>query len=379
MRTLEAPDTAVPFLDLVEINAPFRAEFEAMFGAALTSGRFVGGEPVERFEQDFADYVERRHAVGVANGTDALELTLRGLGVGVGDEVIVPTNTFVATIEAIIAAGATPRLVDVDPGTLLLTPDIAMAATTARTAAIVVVHLFGQVADLGALSAVAQREGLALIEDAAQAHGARWLGAPVGQDSDAATFSFYPGKNLGALGDGGMVVTDDEALAAFVRSAANHGRTPDDANRHVVLGRNSRLDSIQASFLSLKLQRLDEHNARRRDAAQRYVELLGRDETVCLLDHDDRSTSVHHLFPVRVEDRDTVRSELQERGIATGIHYPVPCHRQPAYERLSPGVLPVAEDAASRLMSLPMSPTLTIENVERVCSELTNVTRGTTR
>ena len=261
---------SVPFLDLASVNGALHSDYELAWKTVLQHGRFVGGPEVEQFEASFAAYCETTACVGVANGTDALELILAGLGIGPGDEVIVPTNTFVATAEAVCAVGARPRFVDVLPDTLLIDPDAVAAAAGPATAAVIAVHLFGQMADLDALFPVARRHGLAVIEDAAQAHGARLRGRRAGSVGAAAAFSFYPGKNLGALGDGGAVVTQDTELAARIRRRANHGRAAADRHRHDQRGRNSRLDTLQAAMLSVKLADLDNANLARRRAMDRY-------------------------------------------------------------------------------------------------------------
>ncbi len=364
-----ASEPAVPFLDLGAMHEDVRDEFDHAWRSIIDSSAFVGGSAVTSFEQDFAAFCARSHGVGVANGTDALGLILVGLGVGDGDEVIVPTNTFVATAEAVCAVGATPVFVDVDPATLLITAEHVRNAVTDRTAAAMIVHLYGQVADMDAIGRVCSEAGVHLIEDAAQAHGATWDGRPAGSFGMAAAFSFYPGKNLGAVGDGGAVVTDDAALAAAIRSLGNHGRAEGDAPQHSVVGTNSRLDGLHAAVLSIKLERLDEWNECRRTVHQWYSELLPPDvEQVAV---DPMAESVHHLEVVLVDERDRVRQHLEASGIGTGIHYPAPCHRLPAYRRYADdGAFPVADSTAPRLLSLPMYPHLTRDEVARVCAAL---------
>ncbi|KRE32497.1 glutamine--scyllo-inositol aminotransferase [Mycobacterium sp. Soil538] len=358
---------SVPFLDLASVNGALHSDYELAWKTVLHHGRFVGGPEVELFEASFAAYCETSTCVGVANGTDALELILAGLGIGPGDEVIVPTNTFVATAEAVCAVGARPRFVDVLPDTLLVDPAAVAAAAGPATAAVIAVHLFGQMADLDALLPVAQRYGLALIEDAAQAHGARLRGRRAGSLGAAAAFSFYPGKNLGALGDGGAVVTGDPELAARIRQRADHGRAAVDRHRHDQRGRNSRLDTLQAAMLSVKLVDLDNANLARGRVMDRYRRQLPpwvRPVTTL-----PAAESVHHLAVIRVEDRASVAAEFERQGIGWGIHYPIPCHRQPAYQEFAEP-LPVAEQAAAQILSLPMSPTLTDAQVDRVCEVL---------
>ena len=360
--------SGVPFLDITRADEEVAAEVDRTWADIRRRGGFVGGPLVAEFEAAFASYCGSRHCVGVGNGTDALELVLAGLGIGPGDEVLVPTNTFVATVEAVVAVGARPVFVDVDPDTLLLTAAHVDAAVTAATAAVIVVHLFGQMADVDAIGGSAARAGIAVVEDAAQAHGAAWSGRRAGSVGSAGTFSFYPAKNLGAWGDGGAVVTDDVSLAGKVRSLANHGRSGTH-HLHEVAGRNSRLDAIQAAVLSVKLRRLDDWNARRRDAHRRYAELL--EGTWCRpVQVDPRGTAVHHLEVVRVADRERAVAELSARDIGWGLHYPIPCHLQPAFARFASGRLPEAERAAREILSLPMSPTTSAQDVERVCRAL---------
>jgi dTDP-4-amino-4,6-dideoxygalactose transaminase len=360
----------VPFLDVAGINAPLAGEYELAMKKVIAHGGFVGGPEVGDFEREFAAYCEAPRCVGTANGTDALELILLALGIGIGDEVIIPTNTFVATVEAVCAVGASPRFVDVSDETLLIDPQAAQAAITPATAALIAVHMFGQMADVVSLSRLAARHGLALIEDAAQAHGARFAGHRAGSVGDAAAFSFYPGKNLGALGDGGAVVTGSAAIAEQVASLANHGRSPGDRHRHVRRGRNSRLDSVQAAFLSIKLRRLDDDNRRRAQVFAGYRAALP--DCVRCVGVADAAVPVHHLAVVRADNRARVTEALSAHGIGWGIHYPIPCHRQPAYAEFG-AVLPVAERAAEEIVSLPISPTLGHDDVAHVCDVLRRV------
>ena len=354
----------VPFLDLHGVHAALRDPLNQAWSAVLGHGRFINGPEVAAFEGAFAEYCEAEHCVGVANGTDALELILAGLGIGPGDEVLVPTNTFVATAEAVVTVGATPRFVDVLPDTLLIDPDAAAAAIGPRTAAIMAVHLFGQMTDMPALSALASKHGLALIEDAAQAHGARFAGRRAGGGGVAAGFSFYPGKNLGALGDGGAVVSNDAALVGRIRQLADHGRSQTDRYGHEVVGRNSRLDTLQAAALHVKLPVLDEANRARAAAVAQYRKSL---PAWCVpVGVHPHAEPVYHLAVVQVPDRAATSRALDAAGIGWGIHYPVPCHLQPAFARYALEPLPVAEAAADHILSLPLSPTLTNEQVERV-------------
>ena len=374
-RTEQAPRLApvpapVAFLDLPGATAQVRDELNRCWAQVLAHGQFVGGPEVTTFEREFAYYCATTGCVGVGNGTDALELILAALGIGPGDEVIVPANTFVATAEAVCAVGARPRFVDVDPGTLEADLDAVAAAVGPRTAAVMAVHLYGQMVDVDGLVRLTQRHGLALIEDAAQAHGARFGGRPAGSVGVAAGFSFYPGKNLGALGDGGAVVSDDEALLDRVRRLANHGRSEGGRHLHDLRGRNSRLDSLQAAVLSTKLARLDAGNQRRRSLVQRYRDHL---PAGLLLEQHPRAESVHHLAVVRVPDRAAATAALDAAGIGWGLHYPVPCHLQAAFAEFGGEPMPVAERAAGHILSLPMSPTLTARQVDRVSEVLAAV------
>ena len=364
--------TAVPFTDLAAMAQEVWPSIEADYMASLLNADFVGGPPITTFERDWAAFCGASHSVGVANGTDAIELSLAALGIGAGDEVIVPANTFIGTAAAVVRAGARPRFADVSAETLLMTPATMAAVVTPRTRAVIVVHLYGQVADMDGLTAAAAEHGLALIEDAAQAHGATWAGQPAGSFGDAACFSFYPGKNLGAFGDAGAVVTSDPDVADKVRALANHGRMSGSAHyEHVYVGRNSRMDALQAIALSGKLARIPAWTDRRQQLAARYRErLIGT--PVRLADTDPRAGHVYHLLVARVADRDRVQAELSDRGIQTGVHYPVPCHQQPPLRRYAHGPLPVAERAAGEVLSLPLFPHMTDEQVDAVCEALTD-------
>jgi len=353
----------IPFLDLAPMTREVRGAVELAWGQVLDSGRFIGGEAVAEFESAWAGYCGVPHAVGVANGTDALQLSLTALGIGPGDEVILPTNTFVATAEAVILAGAAPRFADVSPETLLLTPGTLEAAITRRTKAVIVVHLYGQMPDMDALCRVADRAGIPVIEDAAQAHGATWQGRRAGSMGIAGCFSFYPGKNLGAFGDAGAVVTADEELARRIRSLRDHGRAVGSHYRHEVVGTNSRLDAVQAVVLTAKLARLDAWNEARRSIAARY-HAAGAAQPVR---EAPGSQGVYHLAVVRVPDRAQVQQRLAALGVQTQIHYPIPCHRQLPYRQFADGPLPFAERAADEVLSLPMFPHMTDGQVAAVC------------
>jgi dTDP-4-amino-4,6-dideoxygalactose transaminase len=365
-----ADASKVPFLDLRGMTWEIESDLEVAWKDVIANANFIGGPVLRRFEVEWAKYCGTRNAVGLANGTDAIELTLRGLGVRAGDEVIVPTNTFVATAEAIVHAGATPRFVDVDPTTLLLTADAVDDAVTARTCAVIAVHLYGNLAPMHDIDAVARRRGLVVLEDAAQAHGAREDHRRAGSFGTAGCFSFYPGKNLGAFGDAGAVVTDDDALAGRIRVLADHGRSSH--TNHDFVGRNSRLDALQAAVLLAKLQHLDEWNRARRQARALYRAWLVDDRIVWPAARAD-TEAVVHLNVVLVPERDRVRAELSHRGVQTGVHYPVPCHLQKPYWGFGSASLPVAEHAARHLVSLPMFPHITEAQIQLVCEQFDRV------
>lgn len=358
----------IPLVDLAAQHAQVADEIAAGWAEVLARTAFVGGPQVAAFEAEFADYCDVAHCVGVGNGTDALELALRAVGVGPGDECILPANTFIATAEAVARTGATPVLVDCDPATALIDVDAAVAAVTSRTRAVLPVHLYGQCADVAALRA-ALPASVVVVEDAAQAQGARRDGARACGLGHIAATSFYPGKNLGAYGDGGAVLTDDAELAQRVRLLGAHGSPR--KYEHPVLGFNSRLDTVQAVVLSAKLRRLDGWNAARRAAAQRYGTLLADVPGVVAPAVAEGNEHVWHLYVVQVDERDRVLGELNAGGIGAGIHYPAPVHLTGAFAHLGKeGDLPVAEAAADRILSLPLFPEITEEQQERVVSTL---------
>lgn len=368
------PSEPVPFLDISGATEDVAAEVRLGWDELLSNGQYVGGAAVTSFEQEWAQYCGTEFAVGVANGTDALHLAMRALGIGPGDEVIVPANTFVATAEAVVLAGAVPRFADVDDSTLLLTPETIKAAVTPATKAVAVVYLYGQLPDMTAISQMCESLGLILIEDAAQAQGATWDGRRAGSFGAVGCFSFYPGKNLGAFGDAGAVVTSDAALNKLMLSIRDHGRmqSADGHHSHGVLGMNSRLDGVQAVVLSAKLRHLDEWNKKRRELMATYRELIDP-ERAKLVEELADGVGVHHLAVVQVDQRDRVRELLKERGIGTGIHYPVPCHLMAPYAQYADGPLPVTEAAADRQLSLPMFPHLSQDNASRVAETLNAV------
>jgi dTDP-4-amino-4,6-dideoxygalactose transaminase len=349
---------SIPFIDLRSMHAEVSDDLGEVWRQVSASGQFIGGAVVDNFESEWADYCGTKYCVGVGSGTAALELTLSALGLGRGDEVIVPANTFIATAAAVAAVGARAVFVDVDPSTLLITADILKQAITRRTAAVIAVHLFGQPADMDSVAQVASSAGIAVVEDAAQAHGACWRGKKAGGLSQAGCFSFYPAKNLGAFGDAGAVVTNDFALAEKIRSLSNHGRSHDNPYRHELVGANHRLDSLQAAILSVKLKRLDAWNAGRRRAAKAYAAALAG-LPLQLVDSAPGASSCHHLAVVRMSHRDEVRQALAAEQISTGLHYPVPCHCQTSFMTERGSALPVVETAADQILSLPMFPHLT--------------------
>ena len=347
----------VPFLDLRAATAELRAEQAAAITAVVDGGWYILGPAVERFEAEYAGYVGARHAVGVGNGLDALRLTLQALGIGAGDEVIVPSHTYVATWLGVLAAGARPVPVESRAGRFVIDAGDVAPAIGPRTAAIMPVHLYGEPADMRGLGALAARHGLALVADAAQAHGTRLAGRPIGAYGTAAAWSFYPSKNLGALGDGGAVTTDDDALARRLRRLRNYGSERKYVN--VELGTNSRLDELQAAILSVRLRHLDAWNARRRALVARYDALLaGSSVTTPRL--GVAAESCWHVYVIRSPGRDALAASLASAGIQTLQHYPIAPHRQEAFagDPLAASSFPMAESAAREVLSLPLGPQL---------------------
>ncbi len=365
MRT----DTSqVPFLDLTAQNAPLRNEIELAWANILDSNAFILGPAVSSFEASFAEYCEAKYCVGVDSGTSALALMMRACDLGPGDEVITAPNTFIATVEAIASTGATPVFAEVSPETWLLDPEAVEARITERTRAILVVHLYGIPIDLDRFRALAEKHDLLLLEDAAQAHGARWKGQRIGNGSHAAAFSFYPGKNLGAFGDGGAVVTNDKEVCERVRALRHHGQT--DKNVHGFVGVTGRLDSLQAAVLEVKLPHLDSWNARRREHAALYRELLAGSR-FSMPQPAEGSEPVVHLFVINHPETQRVKDLLTENGIGWGMHYPLAVHRQPAFESLGKaGEFPVAESVCENIISLPMFAELEEAAIRRVSEVL---------
>jgi dTDP-4-amino-4,6-dideoxygalactose transaminase len=360
----------VPLVDLGAQQAEVNADVEAGLKAVFASTAFIGGPDVAEFEQAYAGFIGTRHCVGVANGTDALELALRASGVTPGGDVILPANTFIATAEAVARIGARPVLVDVDPTHLLIDPSRVAEAVTASTQAIVPVHLFGQVAPVELLEPIARSCGAAIVEDAAQSQGASRHSKAAGSLGLAAGTSFYPGKNLGAAGDAGAVTTNSDSVAAHVRLLGAHGSAV--KYQHDVIGMNSRLDTVQAVVLNAKLRRLEGWNDRRREAAARYSELLAGLPGVTLPVTAEGNIDVWHLYVVQVPERDRILSTLTDAGIGVGVHYPVPVHLTAAFAHLGygPGSFPVAEEAASAMLSLPLYPHITPQQQQYVADNL---------
>ncbi len=371
----QAERPPLPLFDLKAQHRGIQAELTEAIARVFASGYFVSGAEVRLFEEEYAAYLGVDHVVACGNGTDALELALWGLGIGAGDEVITVSLTFAATAEAIVRCGATPRFVDIDPDTLLMDVSQVEAAVTPRTRAVIPVHLYGACVDMAPLMRLAARRGLKVVEDAAQAHGALTAtGARAGTTGDAGCFSFYPGKNLGACGDAGAVVTRDSDLAQRVRQAGDHGQVS--KYEHGSSGRNSRMDAIQGAILRAKLAHLDDWNRARGEVAQRYREALG-DLATRLVATPPSGLSVYHQLVIRVPRRDDVRRALADLGINTGIHYPVPVHKQSAFREFAGDELPVTTAAAAEVLSMPMFPELRPSEVERVANALRTALQAT--
>jgi dTDP-3-amino-3,4,6-trideoxy-alpha-D-glucose transaminase len=372
-----AAGSPLPFVELDNADPELLAELIAVVADVARRAAFTLGEEVEAFEREFAAYCGAREAVGVSSGTEALVLALRALGVGFGDEVVVPANSFIATAEAVSLAGARPRLVDVDPATGLLTPALVEEALNARTRCVIPVHLYGATANVEGIVALARRAGVAVVEDACQAHGARMAGRRAGTVGDLGCFSFYPTKNLGGWGDGGAVVTSDPELAERVRLLRSHGEGAAERHRHRVPGSTARLDGLQAAVLRVKLRRLERANEERRALAGELTERLAGTSRE-LPSMPSAGDHVFHLYVVRARRRDELRARLVAEGVPTAIHYPVPIHRTEAYASLGlgPGSLPAAERLAREICSLPFWPAMGAAGVERVSAAVAAVAEG---
>lgn len=378
MPSATASDTlaAIPFLDLVAQHRPLEDELVAAFRKAVQTAGFVGGPEVAAFEREFAAYVGAAECVAVNSGTDALRFAYQALGLAAGDEVITVPNTFIATTEAITQAGGTIRFVDIDEATMTMDPAALEAAITPRTVGIVPVHLYGQPADMDPIGEIARRHGLWIVEDAAQAHGARYRERPVGTIGEMAAYSFYPGKNLGACGEGGAVVAREPGRLEPVRQLREHGQSK--KYYHETEGYNGRLHAIQAAFLRIKLPHLDGWTEGRRRAAALYRAALADITEIRVPAEADYARHVYHLFVIRAERRDELQQHLTAEKIGTGLHYPLPLHLQQAYRSmgLGAGSFPVTERAAASLLSLPMFPELTEAQVDRIADAIRRFYRG---
>jgi dTDP-4-amino-4,6-dideoxygalactose transaminase len=365
----------IPLVGLYAQYQQIKSEIDNAIEKVISKSQFVGGEGVRLFEEEFAAYCESDACVAVGNGTDAIYLALRAMGIGSGDEVVTVSHTFIATAEGITATGARPIFIDVKEDTMLMDPDLIEAAITPRTKAIIPVHLYGQPCEMDRIMEIARKHGLKVIEDAAQAHGARWMGQRAGSFGDAACFSFYPGKNLGAYGDAGAVVSRDQQFIDRLRMLANHGSVT--KYTHEIEGVNSRLDGLQAAVLRVKLRHLDHWNEQRRNHANYYSKALEGSTLIPVATHKN-AEPVWHLFVVRVSDREEFQKRLAEDGIATGIHYPLPLHLQPAYAHLNlpVGSFPVTERIAKEIVSLPMFPELTSADLEAVAESIHRLHRS---
>lgn len=357
----------VPFVDLKLLHSELEEELQAVFTRVLHNSSFVLGPEVERFEHDFAAYCGTEHCVAVNSGTAALHLALAALEIGPGDEVITVAHTFIATAEAISAVGAKPKFVDIDPVSYCMDPQRLEEAITSRTRAIIPVHLYGQMADMDAILAIANRHGIPVIEDACQAHGAEYKGSRAGSLGTAGCFSFYPGKNLGACGEGGAVTTNDAELARRIRMWRDHGSLK--KYEHQIVGHNMRMEGLQGGILAVKLRFLDRWNEMRRQAAVQYAEVLSGTQ-VTLPVEVPYGRHVYHLYVVQSNDRDGLRQQLSDAGVESGLHYPIPLHLQHAYRHLGyqRGDFPVTERIKDRILSLPIYPGITREAIERVAA-----------
>lgn len=365
----------IPFLDLKSPYQELKEELDGAYYRVMNSGWYLQGKETAAFESEFAAYCGVKHCISVANGLEALHLVLRGWGIGEGDEVIVPTNTYIATWLAVSYSGARPVPVEPNPLTYNIDPTRIEEVVSEKTKAIVAVHLYGQPAEMQAMRDVATKYGLKVLEDAAQAHGAQYLGKKVGGIGDAAGFSFYPGKNLGAMGDAGAITTNDDQLAETVRKLHNYGSNVKYV--HELKGFNSRMDELQAAFLRVKLSKLDEWNERRTCLAQKYIEGLKENPNIVLPTVSPWAEPVWHLFVVRTKNREEMQKKLADEGIGTLIHYPIPPHLSGAYHNLGwrCGDFKIAEQLADEVLSLPMGPHLTHEQVTYICQCIRKIVR----
>ncbi|WP_158791822.1 DegT/DnrJ/EryC1/StrS aminotransferase family protein [Granulicella sp. L60] len=359
----------IPFVDLKLLHSEIKEELRDVFDRVLNESTFVLGPEVQRFEQEFAAYVGTTHCVAVNTGTAAIQLALAALGIGSGDEVITVPHTFIATAEAITAVGARPVFIDIDPVSFTMNPALLEAAISSKTRAIIPVHIYGQVADMDRILEISNLHGIPVVEDACQAHGAEYKGRKAGAFGIAGCFSFYPGKNLGACGEGGAVTTDDGDLAQRIRLWRDHGSSK--RYEHIFPGLNMRMDGLQGGILSVKLKYLDRWNNQRRQAAAAYDKAFV-DTDIEIPNEMDYGHHVYHLYVVQTSNRDALRHQLTDAGIESGLHYPIPLHLQEAYRFLGykEGDFPVAERVKNRILSLPMYPGIRTQTIERVVSEL---------
>jgi dTDP-4-amino-4,6-dideoxygalactose transaminase len=361
----------IPFLDLQAINQQYNEEIKIAMDRVLKSGWYILGNEVKAFEEEFATFCGVEHCIGVANGLDALTLIIRAYGIGKGDEVIVPSNTYIASILAISSNGATPILVEPDIFSYNIDPKLIEEKITPKTKAIMVVHLYGQAGNMESINKIAKKYNLKIIEDAAQAHGSVYNGKKTGNLGDAAGFSFYPGKNLGALGDAGAITTNDDELAEIIRALRNYGSHVKYENKYK--GINSRLDEMQAAILSVKLDHLDEENERRRNIAEYYIENVKNSEIVLpSLENSNRLSHTWHLFVIRCNKRMELQNYLYDNGVQTLVHYPIPPHKQLAYKEWNNFTYEISEKIHSEVLSLPISPVLSMNQVKEVVNIINN-------
>jgi dTDP-4-amino-4,6-dideoxygalactose transaminase len=360
----------IPLVDLVRQYNSIKNELDKKILDVVSSGRFILGPEVENFEKEFASYCGVKHAAGVGSGNDALLLTMQALGVGGGDEVITVPNTFISTVDSIVRCGAKPVFVDIDPATYNINVEKIESKITDKTKAILVVHLYGQPADMDVIKEIASKHNLLVIEDACQAHGAEYKGRRAGSFGDAACFSFYPSKNLGAYGDGGAVVSNNSDMIEKVAKLRNYGGK--EKYVHEFVGCNSRLDELQAAVLRIKLKYLDNWIKQRRNHAKKYVELLRNSDVVMLPIEMQNAKHAYYLFVIRHAKRDELKTFLEKNGIGTGIHYPIPIHMQPsyAYLKIRGGSFPVTENHAKEILSLPMFAELTNEEISYIAEKI---------
>lgn len=360
----------IPFAAVDFMHKEVRDELDEAYKSVVDHAWFIHGKECKAFEEEYAKYIGTAYCIGTATGLDAIYLILRAMEIGTGDEIIIPSNTFIATALAVSYSGATPVLVDPDINTYNIDVKRVEEKITKRTKAIIAVHLQGRMADMDSINRIAQRHNLKVIEDAAQAHGSRYKGRRAGNLSDAAAFSFYPGKNLGALGDGGCVTTNDKELAEKIRALGNYGS--DYKYHHIYKGTNSRLDEMQAAFLRVKLRHLDRWNEERRRIARRYLSEITNPKIILPVESTEEYEHIYHVFAVRCEERDKLERYLEDSDIGTVKHYPIPIHMQEAYKdlRMKEGILPIAEEISRTIISIPMYYGMTDKEVDYVIEKI---------